>query len=138
MATEFKKLSLDWNADPNCPLPQVTAWEHDIVLSFFMNHFRYKQFSEGDIGQIRFRNCWRYHLAGTNDEGWNLGQCRFSKLAPEWGEFYEISGNLLLDKSPNKWVDVGPKEVSQKHFLFYFRDKTFECAADSWSFSILK
>jgi hypothetical protein len=29
-------------------------------------------------------------LGRTNDEGWYLGQCRFSKVAPTWGEFYHV------------------------------------------------
>jgi hypothetical protein len=136
--TSFIKLNVDWNAEPNAPMPQVTVWDGDIVLSFFMNSFRYHQFSEGDIGQIRFRNCWRYRLGRVNDEGWYRGQCRFSRLAPAWGEFYEVGGDLLLDQCPPDWKEVLGKDDAQKHFLFYFRDEEFECDAESWSLSVLK
>ena len=99
MSTVFTKLSVGWNAEPNAPNPQVQIWEHDVVLSFHVNPFIYHQFKAEDIGQLRFRNCRRYRLGSVNDEGWYRGQCRFSKLAPTWGEFYEIRGDLLCQRS---------------------------------------
>jgi hypothetical protein len=67
-----------------------------------------------------------------NDEGWYLGQCRFSKIAPAWGEFYEVDGDLKLESVPNDWIVVGPESrTTAKHFLFYLRDQTFECDAES-------
>jgi hypothetical protein len=76
-----------------------------------------------------FEGCWRYRLGRTNDEGWYLGQCRFSRLAPEWGEFYEVSGDLL-DASVKDWVRLSaPPSDPTRHFLFYLRDSTFECDA---------
>ena len=138
MNTVFSKLNADWNAEPNAPGPQVQVWERDVVLSFLLNPFIYPQFKEEDVGMLRFRNCWRYRIGSVNDEGWYRGQCRFSKLAPTWGEFYEVRGDLLLDQCPKDWVEVGPRESAQKHFLFYFRDEEFECDSESWSFSVLK
>ena len=57
----------------------------DIVLKFFVNPFQFREFKEEEVGVLRFVRCERYRLGSTNDEGWYLGQCRFSKLAPEWG-----------------------------------------------------
>jgi hypothetical protein len=90
MSTRFIKLNDDWNAEPNSPAPAVAPSGNDVVLEFRLNPFQFTQFSEGDCGRLVFRNCWRYRLGGTNDEGWYLGQCRFSKVAPAWGEFYEV------------------------------------------------
>jgi hypothetical protein len=136
--TLFMRLSIDWNAEPNSPIPQITFWDGDIILSFFLNAFIYPQFTEGDIGHLRFRNCSLYRMGTVNDEGWYRGQCRFSKLAPSWGEFYQVTGDLLLDRCPNDWKYLINKNEDQKHFLFYFRDEEFECDADSWSLSISK
>jgi hypothetical protein len=135
--TAFKKLTVDWNAEPNAPTPQITLWDRDVVLSFYLNSFAFPQFKEGDVGQLRFRNCWRYRFGPTNDEGWRRGQCRFSKIAPGWGEFYEVSGDLLLELCPPDWKEVSWKEDTQKHCLFYFRDGQFECDAESWHFSVI-
>ncbi len=67
-------------------------------------------------------------------EGWYRGQCRFSGIAPEWGEFYEVEGDLLLAQEPNDWKAGLAKEPRQgsRHFLFYMRDETFECDAIDW------
>jgi hypothetical protein len=138
MSTEFAKLNVDWNAEPNAPNPQVQVWERDVVLSFLLNPFVFRQFKEEDVGQLRFRNCWRYRLGSVNDEGWYRGQCRFSKLAPAWGEFYEVRGDLLLKQCPNDWIEIGAGIEEPKHFLFYFRDEEFECDAESWSFTVLR
>ena len=68
-----------------------------------------------------------------NDEGWYMGQCRFSKLAPEWGEFYEVKGDLLLEKCPNDWKTINTCN-GEKHYLFYLRDSMFECDAYKYEF----
>ena len=71
-------------------------------------------------------------IGPTGDEGWFRGQCRFSKLATAWGEFYEIQGDLLLDKLDDEWIEVPSSNASEDHhYLFYFRDETFECDAAS-------
>jgi hypothetical protein len=132
MSTRFIKLNDDWNAEPNSPAPAVAPSGNDVVLEFRLNRFQFTQFSEGDRGRLVFRNCWRYRLGGTNDEGWYLGQCRFSKVAPAWGEFYEVLGDLKLESSPDDWVLLGAEpHAPTKHFLFYLRDHTFECDAET-------
>jgi broad specificity phosphatase PhoE len=69
MTTTFKKLTLDWNAEPNDPEPKVAVWGHDIVLSFFMNKLTGEPYGREEIGLLRFSNCRRYRLGSTNDEG---------------------------------------------------------------------
>jgi len=138
METVFTKLNIDWNAEPNSPNPQVTWSNTDLKLEFYMNPYQFPQFNEDDIGIITFTDCSRYRLGPTNDEGWHLGQCRFSKIAPTWGEFYEILGDLKLDQNPNDWVIKSTNKNVEKHFLFYFRDNTFECDASGWALEIKK
>jgi hypothetical protein len=130
MSTRFIKLNEGWNAEPNAPAPIVLRSGADVILEFDLNPYQFEGFSLGDRGRLVFRDCWRYRLGGTNDEGWYLGQCRFSEIAPEWGEFYEVQGDLRLEASPQPWVALGPEpNLPTKHFLFYLRDETFECDA---------
>jgi hypothetical protein len=76
-------------------------------------------------------------LGATNDEGWYRGQCRFSRLAPSWGEFYEVAGDLLLSKCPNDWRYVSQEPGrALRHFLFYLRDETFECDARAYALDL--
>jgi len=135
--TTFKKLNLGWNAEPNAPTPRVAVLGVEVFLCFQMSPHTEIRFSDDDIGELCFQNSCHYRLGATNDEGWYMGQCRFSKMAPAWGEFYEVGGDLLLDRCINDWVDVGPEKPNQKHFLFYLRDEQFEIKAASWSFKVI-
>jgi len=130
----FKQLNQGWNAEPNAPAPVVRLDGSDVVLRFFVNPFKFKQFEEEEVGILRFHGCLRYRLGPTNDEGWYRGQCRYSRTAPAWGEFYELTGDDPKRDEPADWVRMGKSPDSARHFLFYLRDDTFECIASDWSF----
>lgn len=131
--TVFTKLNEGWNAEPNAPDANVVVDGADVLLYFDLNPFQFPQFEEGQRAHLRFEDAWRYRLGATNDEGWYHGQCRFSRLAPAWGEFYEVVGDLLLSKCPDDWRYVAPKPGEKlRHFLFYLRDDTFECDARAY------
>src|SRR5215831_1228803 len=135
--TTFRQLNEGWNAEPNAPSPQVRVEGKDAIVTFLLNPFRFPQFGVEDKGILRFFSCQRYRLGPTNDEGWYRGQCRFSNLAPRWGELYEVSGDLRLEACPDYWVALAPSHGAVRHFLFYFRDETFECDAADWAFKVL-
>lgn len=135
MRTIFKQLNVGWNADPNDPRPQIEVTQGMLVLTFCVNPYQFPQFQEDEIASLTFHNCSTYRLGPTNDEGWYRGQCRFTGIAPHWGEFYEISGDSLLEKCPKDWIETGVGNTSLNHFLFYFRDETFECFAESYNLS---
>jgi hypothetical protein len=128
----FTKLNEGWNAEPNAPHPKVTVSGTDVLLEFSLNPFRFPQFNPNDRGTLRFSACARYRLGATNDEGWYLGQCRYSSIAPAWGEFYEISGADTRLDEPQDWQGINEASDASRHFLFYFRDDTFECVATDW------
>ena len=133
MATTFVQLNHGWNAEPNAPFPEVQLAGDSVVLRFLANPFQFPAFVQGQVLRLAFHGVWRYGFSSVNDEGWFLGQCRFSGIAPSWGEFYELSGDLKLDQCEVEWQYVceGPPSAA-RHFLFYFRDETFECDAASW------
>ena len=133
MTTQFTQLNHGWNAEPNAPHLEVVVDGTAVALSFLANSYQFPEFVDRQIIRLRFIDVWRYGIGNVNDEGWYRGQCRFSKLAPSWGEFYEVSGDLRLDHCDAEWHVVS--EVPAKnltHFLFYFRDENFECDAVSW------
>lgn len=132
--TTFHKLNIDWNAEPNVPLPEVRIEGSDLVLSFRPNPWGFPAYENVKQIELVFTDCARYRLGLTNDEGWYRGQCRFSKLAPKWGEFYEVEGDLRLSKVPDAWTELPVEPTPQhRHYLFYFRDDTFECDATGWT-----
>jgi len=138
LGTEFIKLNNGWNAEPKAPLPTFALEGTQLVLTFLPNPWEYRDVRQGDRGELVFSGCWRYRLGETNDEGCYAKQCRFSTVAPEWGMFYEARGDLRLEDAPGEWVHLKEnEELGTTHFLFYFRDETFECDAERWSFRVL-
>jgi len=133
MDTEFIHLNKRWNAEPNAPKGAVVIETEYLSLSFIVNPWAYDGFEEGQKAELRFFGCSTWRLGSTNDEGWYSGECRFSKTAPAWGEFYEIKGNLLKEQASYEWHNINHGEGS-RHFLFYLRDSTFECDAESYEF----
>ena len=133
----FVRLNNGWHADPNVPDPVVELSDSDIHLRFDLNSFG-GDANVASQGRIIFKDCTAWRLGLTNDEGWYLGQCRYSQFAPAWGEFYEIRGKDPLRKAPTDWqILAGAADADQKHYLFYFRDETFEAFALDWVFSKL-
>lgn len=128
----FTHFNHDWNAEPNDPGPQVEMRGNDLLLRFRMNPFQFEKFKEDEHGILRFVSASRYRLGPTNDEGWYRGQCRYSNVAPAWGEFYEISGEDPLRDQQKDWRIIAERTDHGRHFLFYFRDDTFECVAGDW------
>lgn len=128
MDLSFTRLNEGWNAEPNAPCPNAGADGEDVLLHFLLNAFQYPGSEEEVFATLRFTGCARYRLGSTNDEGWYRGQCRFSGKAPAWGEFYLVRGEDSILGAPQDWKRLsGP---GGRHFLFYFRDHTFECSAE--------
>src|SRR4051812_3504921 len=94
MTTQFLQLNHGWNAQPNAPFPKASVEGGSVVLRFQANPYQFPEFQDGQIIRLVFRGVWRYGFSDVNDEGWYRGQCRFSRIAPNWGEFYELSGDL--------------------------------------------
>jgi hypothetical protein len=133
MSIEFIKLNKDWNAEPNSPDEKVFVERADVVLEFTVNPWAYEGFDEEERAQLIFMTCSKYRLGPTNDEGWYRGECRFGKLAPDWGEFYLVKGSLASIVEATDWVEIS-KNRSENHYLFYLRDCTFECEAKDFQF----
>lgn len=129
----FKHLNGDWNAEPNAPSEEATVSGSTVRLTFFLNPWAYKA-EEDEKGRLTFAQCSMWRLGKTNDEGWYSGQCRYSKSAPVWGEFYELIGEDDQGLAPTDWHELAPIDSKKRHFLFYLRDSTFECFAAEWRF----
>lgn len=131
MPASFFRLNNGWNAEPNAPDESARVDGQDVLLRFDINTFQFGEFNESEKGVLRFVNCSRFRLGGTNDEGWYRGKCRFSRLAPAWGEFYAVIGDPNSTEGPSDWIVVQHSAGGNRtHFLFYFRDRSFECVAE--------
>ena len=128
---KFTQLNADWNADPNVPDVQVEQDDTSLAVRFRPNRSVYPEFKHVLLILVRFENCERYRITSVNDHGWYEGQCRFSGLAPAWGEFYEISGDTRDDLDATPWIAMNG--LGTRHFHFYFRDEALEVKALDWS-----
>ena len=70
------------------------------------------------------------------NDGWNA--------EPNAPDPYEVTGDLLLQKCPDDWKYLAdtpkadtPRKEPLRHFLFYFRDATFECDAAGYVLDLL-
>jgi hypothetical protein len=133
----FKRLNEGWNAEPNSPREEVAVSGLTVRLTFFLNPWLYEA-DKDDNGCLTFEQCSRWRLGLTNLDGWHFGQCRYSKIAPAWGEFYELLGPDDQRLKPMDWHELTPPTADQRHFLFYLRDSTFECFAADWRYEHIR
>lgn len=133
MSIEFIKLNQGWNADPNSPQEKVYTENSSVILEFTVNPWVYAGFEEDERARLIFKSCSKYRLGVTNDEGWYQGKCRYGYQAPDWGEFYMVKEPSPIAMPVYDWLNVG-SSASKNHYLFYLRDNTFECTADSYEF----
>ena len=132
--TDYTRLNEGWNAEPNAPDVRITCEGDALRVSFILNSFVFPGYEHGQRATLTFPQCTRYRFGPPNDEGWYAGAHGLAD-PPPWGEFYEIAPAVKRTNAVNDWV-TGPAIAtagqSGRHFLFYFRDDTFECEAADW------
>lgn len=127
---KFIRLNEDWNAHPNDVSLRLEERGSELIARMKPNPYAYRQYENIPEIAVSFVNCSKYRVTSVNDKGWYSGQCRFSGLAPEWGEFYEISGNVQDNMNSTPWIKM--EGVGAKHFHFYLKDETLEIKAQDW------
>ena len=131
-APRFVTLDVGWAAEPNAPEPHVKVAESALTLSFFLDPLVHEA-APNEVGAIAFAGCSRFRWDDTNDHDWYAGTGRYSRSAPQWGRFYELIGDDP-ERDAVAWHKLDAGGTGERHFLFYFRDETFECLAERWMF----
>lgn len=126
----FTKLNEGWNAEPNAPYLTLNEKDGVLIATVVPNAFQFSVGSTLKRWVLRFSGCAAYRETIINDHGWYLGQCRFSQIAPAWGEFYELTGNTYDALQEEPWIPMSGS--GDRHFHFYLRDSTLEVKADDW------
>ena len=135
---KYERLNIDWNAEPNAPEPNLTVENGNVVIKFYLNYFLYEQFSEGDIGKLTFTNCKKFDFNNVNDERYFSGKYRYSENDLPWGDFYKIlTSENDFPKNP-EITEINRNVKNLNHYIFFFRDNTFECLAENYKFEIIK
>jgi hypothetical protein len=139
MNMNYSRLNTDWNAEPNAPQVKISIDGTTITLEFFLNYFMYEKFKEGDKCMLKFKNCHKYSSNGMNDEGYYRGQYRYKYTELPWGEFYKLDTDWEVDFPAEHIVLSAPANTHQlNHYIFFFRDNTFECVAESYELEFLR
>ncbi|NVJ47342.1 MAG: hypothetical protein HWE07_09450 [Cytophagia bacterium] len=134
----YKKLNIDWNAEPNAPEAVLEEIGTDLRLEFFLNPFVYHNIDNDEKGELIFKNCFKYSFNSCNDEGYFRGQYRYSNSELPWGEFYEIEHDWTNDfHQDQKILNQEIEQIGLKHFIFFLRDNTLECIAKEFEFNKL-
>ena len=128
---DFVKISDNWNADPVSPEIELKVMGQNLEMVIFLNYFAFDNYSEGDKAIITFKKCSKYSLNTCNDEGYYYGQYRIKPNELPWGEFYEIKGGINKDL-PKPVYEISDDHKEKRHFMFFFKDETFECLADDY------
>jgi len=127
----FTRLNKDWNAHPNDVGLKIEQNGQTLLAHMRPNPYIYREYENIPEITVCLIGCERYRVTPVNDHGWYGGECRFSGLAPSWGEFYEISGNTRDEMDPTSWIRM--EGSGTRHFHFYLRDEALEAKAQDWS-----
>jgi hypothetical protein len=132
---KYKKLNIDWNAEPNAPQVELQTDGDKLRVSFFLNPFIFDNVDGEERGELIFVECLKYSFNSCNDEGYYSGQYRYKNALLPWGEFYELEHDWEKDfhkdlKILNPSLDKG----QLRHFIFFLKDNTLECIAKDFEF----
>ena len=56
---KYKKLNVDWNAEPNAPEVELEVDGDKLKVGFYLNPFIFKNVGEEDKGELIFKNCFK-------------------------------------------------------------------------------
>lgn len=133
---DFIQLSNNWNAHSVSPEVNLQIVGKNLIMEIYLNHYMFDSFVEGDKARITFENSYKYSLNSCNDEGYYYGQYRINWKQLEWGEFYEIISGLDR-KLPEPIVQLSGDLDNKRHYIFFFKDETFECLADNYKLEFI-
>jgi hypothetical protein len=136
MKIEYLKLNINWDADPVSSMPICWEENNDVSLDFFLNYQNNDKYKEGERAKIVFKNCEKYTLNSCNDEGFYYGQYRIKPTELEWGEFYELI-NYNDRNFPKQIILENNTNTKRKHYIFFFKDETFEIIAEFFEIEFL-
>jgi len=134
---KYLKLNKNWNAEPNAPKPVVSQTDDGIELTFSLNPLLYEHIDEGDKGTLEFNEVYAYHIGATGEEGYKRGAFRFKNAQLPWGELYELPGSNWKNDFPKdrQIIKEESKKSKLRHFIFFFKEQTFECLAVDYKFA---
>lgn len=135
---QYIRMTTDWNAEPNDPQVSLSINQNSLSLNFLVNAFLYTNFKEEDKVVLTFHKCHKFSFNNMNDEGYYMGLHRYKSDILPWGEFYLIETDWEKDFPDESTILIErPNKSSQNHYIFFFKDNTFECVAEGFHLNFL-
>lgn len=137
---QYTKINEGWNADPNSPDVELRVDNEGLMLEFYLNAFQFNEFKEGDKALVTFKGCHKFSFNAKNDESYHKGQYRYKHSELPWGEFYILDTDWETDFPQDHEVlyTLNGTEKDLKHYIFFFKDNTFECVAQSFTLELMR
>ncbi len=147
MKNNLKQLNTSYQSDPNTANPNIELHKNQLTLKFQLNTEMH-EFKQTDIGKITFVKCLMVRVGSPNDEGYTSAQEEGVRYSPwnkidfpqiEWGSFYEVESSdwsSITDYegyTDNKLMETVKDKSKFKHFVFFMKEATFECVAESYT-----
>jgi len=128
---QFIKLNNDFDAEPNAPETTIEVHGTDLSLNFFLNPFIWDNVEDGEKGKLTFLNVIKYRFGSANDEG--FGRFRYYKYGLEFYDFYLVNNSDWRLSFPEDQIQIQKdfQDDNLNHYIFFFRDGTFECIASN-------
>ena len=110
---KYKKLNIDWNAEPNAPNPKISVDGNQLEIEFLLNPFIFDHIKDVELGKLTFKNCHKYSFNDCNDEGYFREQYRYRNDDLPWGEFYELEHDWISDFHPDCIILYSNAEIGE-------------------------
>lgn len=133
----YIKLNLDFDAEPNAPSPEVSITGSNLNLKFLLNPFLWENVKDDEQAELHFNGVLKYRLGGPGSD--NFKDFRYYDEEIDNYGFYQIKNsnwmrNFPLDEKTVSKDEPNSLKNNSKHYVFFFRDNTFECIADGFKF----
>lgn len=112
-------------------------YKNKLKLNLNLNYFNFPLFKEGDCGTIHFINVKAFKIGDLNDEGFFLNDHPIWNKSnfPEgiyWNSFYEVKNTPEDYFNSFYRVSYLPNNKDFHHYVFFMKEGTFECLAESF------
>ncbi|RKN80274.1 hypothetical protein [Ulvibacterium marinum] len=132
----YIKLNLEYDAEPNAPSPEISINDSTLNLKFLLNPFLWDNVEDDEQAELLFYNAIKYRLGGPGSD--NFKDYRYYDEGIDNYGFYQIKRSDWKKDFPidEKIISKNPigKKDNFKHYVFFFRDNTFECVAEDFKF----
>nr|WP_299382190.1 hypothetical protein [Allomuricauda sp.] len=132
----YVKLNFDFDAEPNAPSPDISINDSTLILKFLLNPFLWDNVEDDEQAELHFYDVLKYRLGGPGSD--NFSDFRYYDEGIDNYGFYHLKNSYWTKDFPldEKVVSEEPNSENGvfKHYVFFFRDNTFECIAEDFKF----